>query len=116
MHDQYLDQTWRRAHVLDRELRAHAYRYLDLIGEAEADRRAELIGDYLPVRPKDRAMTNDPQECPVCDRKALLVDALDDFGEGLGSGTCLVCSYERSGEIAYWAAADIHIARLATDE
>jgi hypothetical protein len=110
--DQYLDVTWRRTHVADRESRAHAEHYLGLIGESEADRRAAQIADYLPFDPKDRTITEDPQECPVCGRPTLLVGALDEFGEGVGSGTCVVCSYERSPTIAYWEAVSIRLARL----
>lgn len=116
LHGELLDKNWRRTHVADRQLIGHAASYLEFIGEAEADRRAETIGDYLPADPKESATAYDPQLCPVCDRHTLIVNGLDDFGEGVGSGMCIVCSYERSDEIAYWEAASDRIARHVNDD
>jgi len=105
--DRYADRSWRRAQVRDLDIRAHAEQYLEVIGEVEAERRAARIGEYLPLDPNERDATPEPQECPICARSSLICDGLDDFGMGIAAGICIVCSYERTSEVANSLATDL---------
>lgn len=98
--DENIDEAWRRAKVLDRQIAEHASRYLELIGDEEASRRAEMVDEFMPSDPKERYDAVEPQDCPVCDYPTLIVEGVDEFGFTVGVGTCVVCSYYRSADIA----------------
>ncbi len=106
VHNQYLDETWRRAQVADRNEHARAADYLDLLGEEERTRRVEAADAVLAPTPGE--VETPPQECPVCSHETLASTGSDDFGYGITAGTCLVCSYRRSADIAYNLGVDIH--------
>lgn len=57
------------------------------------------VDDALPIRPKDRYVMPDPEQCPECLRITLMGDGFDDFGVGLAAGAvCIACGYERTVE------------------
>lgn len=90
------DRRSARAIASDAAERGRAYDYLRSLSDDEIERRVPLAREDAPFDPKDFLEWNEPQECPVCWQEALVVDAVDDYGHGIGSGTCVVCSYRRS--------------------
>jgi hypothetical protein len=106
LRDRYLDETWRRAQVADRNERARAESYLDLLNEEERTRRVEAADAALAPTPDD--VETPPQECPVCGYETLASTGSDDFGYGVTAGPCRVCSYQRSSDIAYDLGMDMH--------
>lgn len=101
------DKSFRDAKIQDLQLRAHALDHLEMIGDEEADRRSSLSDNYLPADPKERLTGPELQECPVCLRESFIAVRCDSYGNGVGVGRCLVCSYERTEVIADDEAADI---------
>ena len=80
----------------DQWRRGQAENYLEFLSEEEIACRVQAAQDLLPFDPKDRLSSLGLQECPVCDQETLLAEHLDDFGMGIGAGTCFVCGYCRS--------------------
>lgn len=95
--------------------RARAQDYLGTLSEAEVARRVPLAEEGAPFDPKDHLDWSPPQECPVCWNETLVVDGLDDYGHGIGVGTCTVCSYRRSRSMVDELALDAEFARWAAD-
>ena len=91
------DDDWVRDQALDSIECAHAERYLEMLDDAEIQRRMQDLPDL--THPND-PNANPPSECPVCGYDALLTSGCDDYGYGFGSGSCFVCSYFRSYEAA----------------
>ncbi|MFG3117880.1 hypothetical protein ACGF4C_26255 [Streptomyces sp. NPDC048197] len=110
------DSEWVKDQIRDRYEQQRAADYLHLIGEAEAERRASGAIEYLPTDPKERLIDFGLDECPVCSYEALRVTGMDDFGLGVGGGTCIVCSYVRSSATADDQAMDFMIARHIADD
>ncbi len=98
LQEHYLDEHWRRARVADRNEAARAADYLDLLGEDEITRRQEAADSGPGPRPGE--VDTPPQECPICGYETLVSLGDDELGYGITAGTCLVCSYRRSRDIA----------------
>lgn len=105
------ESDWVKEEIRQRHDRLRAWEYLELIGEEEADRRAEAAEDF-GVAPGDVDAGATLDECPVCGRDALALTGTDIFGAGVGSGACFVCSYVRSVEEAEDIARDFMMARV----
>jgi hypothetical protein len=105
LHSELLDAHWARIEVADRYERDRASSYLRLLDEDEIIHRAQVaIVALTPlVEPGEDIVW--PQECPICDHEAMNHEGGDDFGYGYTGGTCLVCSYRRSDDVAYQAGA-----------
>lgn len=116
--DARFDARWRREHHADWEAIARAQLYVSVLTDEEITRRQQsgYVGDYLPFDPKERSTSEDPQLCPACDSEALIVTTVDDFGEGIGAGTCVVCGYSRSEFMADDIGQTKHINRLANED
>lgn len=84
------DDDWVADQAAEAMEYAHAERHRDLIGDDEAQRRADAVKHIADP------FGEPPQDCPVCDYTALLVQGGDDYGYGYGPGACVVCGYERS--------------------
>lgn len=93
---QQADEDYGRDKARDLWLADNALDYLAVIGDEEAERRAGLASRYLPADPKDRLLSHDVQDCPVCCYTALLPTSIDSFGVGIGAGHCIVCGYHRN--------------------
>lgn len=99
---------WHRDQTEDRNAQARAVRYVNLIGEDEAARRAQAASEHPDAMdPDDRGV----EECPACGYEALRITSIDEFGLGFGAGSCLVCAYVRSQGIADDEARDHLISR-----
>lgn len=96
---EYSDQHWRKAQVLDLQLQDHAFRYLALIGDEEAERRVNTVDEYLPFDPGGEGEA-EAQTCPVCNYETLVASSFDNYGYRVGVGQCIVCSYEKSSDVA----------------
>ncbi|GAB1512591.1 hypothetical protein JCM33774_46330 [Actinophytocola sp. KF-1] len=99
LHSEYGDRQEAKERVRDQWRRGQAANYLEMLSEKEIERRIRAAQDLLPFDPKDRLDSLGLQECPVCDQETLLVEHLDDFGAGIGAGTCFVCGYCRSAAV-----------------
>ena len=107
------DEAVGRVHIADQREVKRAEAYLALLGEDEALRRAETAHDRLIAL--DDGEDGGPvevDECPLCGHLALLVTSFDDFGGTEGPGICVVCSYERSDDVAHEGAVTEHISRI----
>ena len=107
------DEATERARAADQQEVERASAYLALLGEDEAQRRADTAHDRLIAL--DDGEDGGPvevDECPLCGHCALLVTDFDDFGGTEGPGICVVCSYERSDDIAREGAVAEHISRI----
>lgn len=96
---EYADQRWRKAQVRDLQLQEHAFRYLALIGDEEAERRANMAGEYIPYD-TDGLGEVEAQTCPICGYETLVASSFDDYGYRVGVGRCIVCSYEKTPDVA----------------
>ncbi|WP_159050022.1 hypothetical protein [Streptomyces sp. MMG1533] len=67
----------------------------ELIGDEEAQRRAESAENPNEYHPKHNPDGHDFEDCPVCGYETFCVQGLDMWGRG-GFGQCVVCSYRRS--------------------
>jgi hypothetical protein len=81
--------------------RARAADFAAGLDDAEMARRVELASADAPCSPKDLLDWAPPQECPVCGQESLAVERTDDFGHGIGAGTCSVCTYRRSAQMMH---------------
>ncbi|SFA81618.1 hypothetical protein SAMN05216266_101610 [Amycolatopsis marina] len=104
LHGEYGELSVAKEQVRDLWRRHQAENYLGMLSEAEIGRRVLAAQDLLPFDPKDRLISLGLQECPICDQESLLVEHLDDFGIGIGAGTCFVCGYYRSEAVVDEAA------------
>jgi len=107
------DEATERARAADQREVGRASAYLALLGEDEAQRRADTAHDRLIAL--DDGEDGGPvevDECPLCGHFALLVTSFDDFGGTEGPGICVVCSYERSDQTAYDSAMKSHFDRI----
>lgn len=91
------EKAWRQAQVDDQKETAQAAEFLSHLGSDEIKRRVDEAEQAYD--PSDEGPES--QECPVCGNNTLVADASDEFGYGTTAGTCLVCSYLRSEDIAY---------------
>ncbi len=107
------DEAIGRAHIADQQEVKRAEAYLALLGEDEALRRADTAHDRLAaLDDREDGGPVEVDECPLCGHCALLVTDFDDFGGTEGPGICVVCSYERSDDIAREGAVAEHISRI----
>lgn len=115
LHSELLDMHWAKVEVADRYEAARASAYLKLLDEDEIGRRVEAASELLAfVVPGEDVF--EPQECPVCEHETMNREGGDDFGHGYTAGTCLVCSYRLSGDVAYERGMDAELSRqLAKD-
>jgi hypothetical protein len=100
------DDSWLRARRYNWEQMEHAQEYWDALSDDERTRRAapDYAESHLPADPKERSITPDPQECPVCETQGLLAPRWDDYGGENAPGICVACSYVRSEAFADHAA------------
>lgn len=89
--DAQVDADYLRDKAHDLWLRDNAATYLELLGEDEIQRRIETA-DYYGAGLDGWPL----QDCPVCVNDTLVPTGIDDFGIGIATGTCIVCSYWRS--------------------
>lgn len=116
LQSELLDLHWAKAEVADHYEVARASHYLDLLDDDEVRRRFAHAKQALTPFVKPGEDVVEPQECPVCELDAMNREGGDDFGHGYVAGTCLVCSYRRSDDIAYELGIDIELRRqLAAD-
>lgn len=90
----------------------NATRYLALLDEEEIQRRVEAA-DYCGSSSGGYEAL---QECPVCGNETLVAESIDDFGIGIGVGTCFVCGYWRSPREVDEAAQDIRLEYVLRDD
>ena len=94
-----IDRAEERIHAADviECERAAAY-YLALDDEEQTRRQAiNYEARFGYVGPEDRC---EVEECPVCDNVALVARRFDGWLDEIGIGTCMVCSYSRSADLA----------------
>lgn len=92
--------------------RARAYRYLEALGEDEAQRRADTSewSDSFTPAPGDEDGTT-LEDCPVCGYETLVAPQRDEYLNEIGIGHCFVCSYERTNLVAEDLANNLYIRR-----
>jgi hypothetical protein len=90
-----------RMSVRDRDL-AERQRAAGYYQELDADERARRQAIDYRVEHEWQAEDHRTavQRCPVCGTQALVAGTFDVFTEEIGIGTCLVCSYRRTREVA----------------
>lgn len=97
--DQLVD--WARQTASDRDAteRERAGAYYQVLDADERGRREAI--DYREAHDwetkDDRSAV---EQCPVCENWALVAHRFDSFTDEVGIGTCHVCSYRRTAEIA----------------
>ena len=96
--DMHIDQAEVAAATVRAVEGQRVARYIDLIGYAEVDRRAERAADVLPIDPKERSAHLGLGDCPMCGRESLVVEGELDYGTQLG--TCVACSFVYTEEMA----------------
>ena len=107
------DEEWVREQAIEAMEQERAYSYLELLDWEETERRLRA----LPVgHHHDDPDSNLAQECPVCEHTALITTGSDDYGYGVGSGHCFVCSYHRSWAAANEQGYDLEMARLMSKD
>jgi hypothetical protein len=118
LEDARFNVEWRNEHRADWESIERAHLYLNVLSEDEVERRRQpdYVASYLPWDPKELLDSDEPQVCPACDGETLIVTMVDQFGEGIGAGTCVVCGYTRSEFMAYDIGMTEHINRLVREE
>ncbi|MFD6343452.1 hypothetical protein ACFWF9_01835 [Streptomyces roseolus] len=98
------DGQWVKAEVRDIYERDRAQKYLEFLGDEEAEFRAERAPELVeyphPKHNPDREGC-DLEDCGVCGYESFKLDYPAEF-EGTGSGACLVCSYTRTHDTAYY--------------
>ncbi|CAL9362632.1 hypothetical protein SUDANB105_00698 [Streptomyces sp. enrichment culture] len=98
------DGRWVKAEVRDIYERDRAQKYLDFLGHEEVELRAERAPDLVeyphPKHNPDREGC-DLEDCGVCGYESFKLDYPAEFEE-TGSGACLVCSYTRTPDTAYY--------------
>lgn len=110
--DAEIDADYVRDKAQDLWLRDNATRYLALLDEEEIQRRVEAA-DYCG---SSSGGYETLQECPVCGNETLVAESIDDFGIGIGAGTCFVCGYWRSPREVDEAAQDIRLEYVLRDD
>lgn len=95
--DRRNDLAWTRGDVDDDLELGRASAFLRLLDEEDIEARVEAAERYTPHY--DDAV--DLQDCPVCGHQTLVPTSADGFGYGHTSGTCVVCSYQRSEHATY---------------
>lgn len=100
LHGEYGDRRIAKERVRDLWRRDQAEDYLGLLSEEEIERRVEAAQELLPADPKERLICLGLFECSVCENDTLLATHLDDLGLGFAAGTCFVCGYYRSDQVA----------------
>ena len=109
--DELRDEAWVQMVAEDREARMRALKYVRSLSEDEWARRqdASYMDDYQPFDPKEAPYLPGIDVCPVCWLETFVNEEMDDFGFGIGSGTCRACSYTRTPEMAEDEAIDAKI-------
>ncbi|MCA2230467.1 hypothetical protein [Nonomuraea aurantiaca] len=89
---------------------ARAERYLEALGDDEAQRRADTSewADQFTPTPGDPDSTTF-EHCPVCGYETLVAPYRDGYLDEIGIGHCFVCSYERTEQVAEDLANDLVI-------
>ncbi|MFJ9656188.1 hypothetical protein [Streptomyces microflavus] len=112
------DGRWVKAEVHDRYERDRAAKYLSFIGDEEAlvraERAPELVEWSHPKHNPDRE-GGDLEDCAVCGYESLKLDYPSEFAD-TGSGACLVCSYTRSPDTAYYLTMNAEIKRAIEND
>lgn len=82
----------------DEAERQRAAKYYDTLGDAERTRRdtSDYEDDLYPWADDE----SPAEECPVCLRRALIVSHRDGMTGQVAVGTCMVCSYARTDDVA----------------
>ncbi|MBB1152503.1 hypothetical protein [Amycolatopsis dendrobii] len=70
----------------------NAVDYLELLSDDEIARRVEAADAHAHRSAAEWGL----QSCPVCNNETLIPTHIDDFGLGIGVGTCFVCGFWRS--------------------
>nr|MBA2601119.1 hypothetical protein [Actinomycetota bacterium] len=100
LRDEHFDEYWKQETHNDRHAQVRAAWYVEQLRATreEWDRRRtdDYLDQFLPADPKDRYGGLGTASCPVCEQDALVVTRFDDFGAGVGAGTCCVCGYTRT--------------------
>jgi hypothetical protein len=108
--DELIERARENAHDRDATERKRARAYYRILDSAEQKGRAAL--DYCE---NHQWQTKDARSvvetCPVCMNQALVAREFDAFTEEIGIGTCHVCSYCRSAEIADEYGVELNIER-----
>ncbi|MFI9597628.1 hypothetical protein [Nonomuraea sp. NPDC052265] len=91
---------------------ARAARYLEALGEDEAQRRADVdeLRDRFAPAPGDVDITT-LEDCPVCGYETFVAPSRDGYLDEVGIGHCFVCSYERTDIVAEDLANTLYIRR-----
>ena len=96
-------------HIRDADMieMERAQRYLDALDPGEVERRASMIytPDYTSVD------GGEVDFCDVCGNCSLVAAGRDGVMGAVAYGHCMVCSYERTPEVAEESAMDEHLRR-----
>ncbi|MGA5703112.1 hypothetical protein [Peterkaempfera bronchialis] len=103
------NRDWERVRAEDRHSVEQAVDHLALIGDDEADRRAEAARRlHTGYHPKENPDGVELSDCPVCWRQAFSATCEDELAMGQGPGQCFACGYERSPSMSYHLATIEH--------
>jgi hypothetical protein len=94
-----IDRAEARADLADNVETERAAGYLATLGDEERARR-EAIDYEEEYGFATRDERCEVEECPVCMNVALVAYRFDGWLDEIGIGTCVVCSYDRSAEVA----------------
>ncbi|WP_103534743.1 hypothetical protein [Streptomyces sp. SM11] len=107
------DGLWIKAEVRDRYDRDRAQAYLEFLGgdeaQARAERAPELVEYPHPKHNPDRE-GSELECCAVCEYESFKLDYPTEIPD-TGSGACLVCSYARSSDTAYYLSLNAELRR-----
>jgi hypothetical protein len=104
-----IDERWANAYLVNRHEIERAVAYLELLDDDEVQRRIEFAESALAPTPGE--YDEGPQECDVCENETMNREGRDDFGYGYVLGTCVVCSYRRSDDVAHQSGMDAEMRR-----
>lgn len=95
-----IDEYEERVRLADAIERARARTYVDMLSLDELERRSgvDYEEEYVEIEDGERYRT--AHECPVCGLEALIESARDGYLGQFPAGTCAVCSYVKSFDIA----------------
>jgi hypothetical protein len=109
--DEMIDRAEITAEKLDARERARAAAYYHTLGDDERERRRDL--DFLSLYDRQgHAPRREIELCPVCGTFALICEEFESLLDAIGIGTCVVCSYARSRDVADQLARDEHVRRM----
>jgi len=90
--DLHVDASYAEDKARDLWLWDNAVDYLNLLSDDEIARRVEAAAVHAYASEAEWSL----QSCPVCNNETLIPTHIDDFGLGIGVGTCFVCGFWRS--------------------